>query len=62
MDKKTRLGSDPLEGTGNTEELKKYYGNWETKALLRATTIDKADYQPWAIEIINQERYLVGPS
>ena len=55
MDEKPSLGSDPLEGIGNIEELKKYYGNWETKDLLRAVTIDKADYKPKAIEIMNEE-------
>ena len=44
-----------IDGIGNTEELKKYYGNWETKDLLRAVAINKADYKPRAIEIINEE-------
>ena len=52
---KTMFGSDSLEGIVNTEELKKKYGSWETKDLLKAVTIDKADYEPRAIEIINEE-------
>jgi hypothetical protein len=49
------FGSNTTEGEVDIKELRKYYGNWETNDLLKAVTIDKADYKYWAIEIINEE-------
>jgi hypothetical protein len=55
MDKKPRLGSDPLEWIRERENLKRHYGNLETKELLKAVTIDKGNYESIAIEVMNEE-------
>lgn len=31
------------------------YENWETQDLLKAVTIDKAKYEPFAVDMMNKE-------
>jgi hypothetical protein len=37
------------------ERLKQIYANWETVDLMKAVTIDKTKYEPFAIDIMNKE-------
>jgi len=37
------------------ERLKQIYGSWKTEDLMKAVTVDKAKYEPIAINLINME-------
>lgn len=37
------------------ERLGQIYENWKTEDLIKAVTIDKANYEPLALDLINRE-------
>ena len=39
----------------NEERLKQIYQKWRTEDLIKAVTVDKANYEPFAIDLMNME-------
>ncbi len=37
------------------EKLKRIYASWGTEDLIKAVTVDKTKYEPYAIVIMNKE-------